>query len=76
MEVCRTLGLGKGPMMGPMGQGNQDGQFGMAGAGDCRAEGGQGFQQNQCGMAGASMQQQGRGAFDNQMTGPGFGGQR
>ncbi len=75
MEVCRTLGLGKGPMMGPQGQGNQDGQFGMARAGDCRAKGEQGFQQNQCGMAGACMQQ-GRGGFDDKMNGPGFGGQR
>ena len=74
MEVCSLLGLGgfgKDHMMGPQGQGNQDGRFGMARDGDCRAKGGQCFQQNQCGMAGAGMQQ-GRG--DYQMNGPDFGG--
>jgi predicted DNA-binding protein (UPF0251 family) len=73
MEVCSLLGLAKGPMMGPQGQGNQDGQFGMARAGDCHAKGVQGFQQSQCGMAGAGMHQ-GRGGFDDQMNGPSFGG--
>jgi len=77
MEVCRTLGLGglgKDRMGGP--HGCQAGQFGMAGAANCNAKGALGFQQNQCGMAGAGIEQQGRGAFQNQMTGPGFGGQR
>lgn len=74
MEVCRTLGFGKDHMGGS--QGCHGGQFAMAGAAGCNPKCALGCQQNQCGMAGASMNQQGRGDFQNQMNGPGFGGQR
>jgi len=74
MEVCRTLGLGKDHMMGH--QGCQGCQFRTAGAAGCNVNCAQNFQQNQCGMAGAGMQQQGRGAFQNQMNVSGFGVQR
>jgi hypothetical protein len=77
MEVCSLLGLGgfgKDHRMGA--QGCQGGQFGMAGSAGCNAKGELGCHQNQCGMAGAGMNQQGRGASDNQMNGSGFGRQR
>jgi len=71
MEVCSLLGLGgfgKDHRMGA--QGCQGGQFEMAGSAGCS------FNRDQnkhCGTAGAGMQQ-GMGASDDKMNGPGFGG--
>jgi hypothetical protein len=72
MEVCSLLGLGgfgKDHRMGA--QGCQDGQFGMAGSAGCSFNR---DQQNHCKTAGAGMQQ-GRGASDDKMNGPRFGGE-
>lgn len=77
MEVCNLLGLGgfgKDHKMAP--QGCHDDQFGNAGFDRCNPTNLKGIQQNQCGMAGAGMNQQGGGALNNKMNGPGFGGQR
>jgi uncharacterized protein YqfB (UPF0267 family) len=77
MEICNLLGLGgfgKDHKMAP--QGCHGGQFGTDGFDRCNPTNLQGIQQNQCGMAGAGMNQQGGGALNNKMNGPGFGGQR